>query len=152
MAVELEFAVEGEERISRVLGITAEGVKDFSKPFQDSGRQMLKTFDMNFRSRGSLYGGWAPRVPQYRSGSRVDTWPLMEKSGRMRRSFRSTVTRTSLRLDNSAPYFVYHQSSARRSGRLPRRLMMKLRAQDADMIMKTFQKYLVELARKAGTR
>lgn len=149
--VELQFSIEGSEPISRRLGITAEGVKNFRKPFTEIGDSLLKTFDMNFSSRGALYGGWAPRKPQFKGGVRVDTWPLMEKTGRMRRSFTKTVRSDSLELANGARYFKYHQSNGPRD-RLPRRVMMKLRRQDADMIVKTFQSYLIEEARKAGTR
>lgn len=151
MALQLDFSIEGTERVSRVLDITVDGVKDFKKPFTDVGRSMLKTFDMNFDARGGLYGGWAPRKPQFRGGTRIDTWPLLEKSGAMRKGFKSTVKKDSVELTNSRSYFVYHQSNTART-RLPRRVMMKLRQQDAQMVVKTFQAYLIELARKAGTR
>jgi phage gpG-like protein len=152
MALELTFSVEGSEQISRRLGITAEGVKNFREPLREVGKDLLKTFDTNFSSRGALYGGWAPRKPQYRNGVRVDTWPLMEKSGRMRRSFKSDVRPFTVELSNRATYFKYHQSNAPRRSKLPRRAMMKLRAQDADHIVKTFQAYLVKLARQSGAR
>ncbi len=146
--LELSFSLEGQEIVHRRLGISAEGVKSFREPLNQIGTNFMKTFDMNFRSRGALYGGWAPRKPQYRGGVRVDTWPLLEKTGKMRRSFRSKASSNSLVLDNTAPYFVYHQSSARRGSRLPRRALMKLRQQDAEMIVRAFQAYLVALTRR----
>lgn len=153
MAVELQFSVEGSEIVSRRLGITAEGVTDFKKPFSDVGKTLLKTFDTNFDSRGREYSaGWAPRKPQYKKGVRIDTWPLLEKSGDMRGGFRKKLTKWSLELYNTQSYFKYHQSNAPRKSNLPRRVMMKLREQDATMIVKSFQAYLVELSRKAGTR
>ncbi len=151
MALQLDFSIEGTERVSRVLNVPIDGVKDFRKPLTDVSKTLLKTFDMNFSARGGLYGGWAPRKPQYKGGIRIDNWPLLEKSGKMRKSFKSDVRKDSLELTNSQRYFVYHQSNAART-RLPRRVMMKLRQQDATMIVKTFQGYLIELARKAGTR
>jgi phage gpG-like protein len=150
--LQLDFQVEGAEKVSRTLGITASAVRSFKEPLSAISRDLLKTFDMNFSARGALYGGWAPRKPQYRGGQRIDNWPLMEKTGRMRKSFKSKVSRTSVELFNPTPYFVCHQTNRRRSGRLPRRAMMKLRRQDADMVVKEFQKYLIKLARKSGAR
>lgn len=149
--LELSFSLQGQEIVHRRLGISAEGVKSFKQPLDKIGGNFMKAFDLNFSSRGSLYGGWAPRKPQFRAGRRVDTWPLMEKTGRMRKSFNKTVTSTSLTLGNSAPYFVYHQSNKNRT-RLPRRMMMKIRQQEATMIVKTFQAYLVEVLRRSGGR
>lgn len=148
--MELKFSIEGAEPISRNLGEIANGVKDFKKPFEDVSKAMLKTFQMNFDSRGSLYGGWAARKPQYKGGVRIDTWPLMEKTGRMRRSFKSDVRSTSIELYNTRSYFKYHQSNAPRTSNLPRRAMMKLRRQDADMVVRQFQLYLIDIQRKSG--
>lgn len=150
--LDLTFSLEGGEVVSRRLGISAAGVKDFRRPLDQIGRNFLKVFDRNFSSRGSLYDGWAPRKPRYYMGARVDTWPLMEKTGRMRRAFKADVTTTSLKIDNPTPYFVYHQSSKLPRTKLPRRVMMKIRRQDAESIVKEFQLYLVEVMRRAGTR
>jgi phage gpG-like protein len=149
--VDLSFSIEGEETVHRSLGIVAKGVTSFKEPLGNIGKTFLKTFDMNFSSRGALYGGWTPRKPVYKGGTRIDTWPLMEKTGRMRKSFEMENSGTSLLLTNSVPYFVYHQSNQPRA-HLPRRVMMKLRAQDASTITKTFQMYLIDLLRQTGER
>lgn len=142
--VELSFSLEGGEVVHRRLGIVAEGVTSFREPLDQIGRNFMKVFDLNFSTRGATYGGWAPRARQY-------PWPLLERTGRMREGFQRKVDRKSLTLDNEAPYFVYHQSSAPRQ-RLPRRVMMKIRAQDATMIVKEFQFYLIKLLRMRGVR
>lgn len=149
--IDLTFNLEGAEVVHRRLGITAEGVKSFKEPLAQIGHNFMKTFDMNFDARGGLYGGWAPRKPRYYAGQRIDTWPLMERTGRMREAFAADVTKTGLVLGNSAPYFVYHQSNQPRT-RLPRRVMMKIRDQDATMIVKEFQYYVVNLLRSSGDR
>ena len=149
--VDLRFTLEGQEVVSRRLGIAAAGVTDFKAPFAKIGSNFLKTFDTNFSARGGVYGRWQPRKPKYRNGIRIDTWPLLEKTGRMRRSFTQQTTRNRLVLGNSAPYFVYHQSNGPRT-RLPRRVMMKLRQQEATMIVKEFQAFLIGVLRSAGER
>ncbi len=151
MPVTLNFSIEGQERVRRTLGIHVAGFKTYREPLGNIGKSLMKTFDVNFSGRGSLYGGWKPRKPQYRNGRRVDTWPLLERTGKLRKGFRSHPSSHQLVVDNDVPYFIYHQSRASRR-KLPRRAMMALRRQEAEMVVKSFQAYLVALARKAGTR
>lgn len=149
--LDISFSLEGEGVVHRRLDIAAEGVKDFHQPLDQIGRNFLKVFDANFDSLGGAYGGWQPRKPQMVGSTRIDTWLLMEKTGRMRHAFTKAVSATSLKLGNGAPYFVYHQSNKPRK-RLPRRVMMKIREQDAQMIVKEFQYYLIGLLRAEGKR
>ncbi|MET3349039.1 UNVERIFIED_ORG: phage gpG-like protein [Arthrobacter sp. UYEF1] len=144
--MELRFEIEGEPQLVGYLGVVAEGIKDFGKPLQSIGSELIKTFDLNFAQRGGVFGGWAPRKPQYRAGNRVDTWPLLEKTGDMRHSFRSDASTTSVSVGNAAPYFAYHQSNQPRA-RLPRRVMMKVDAARRTFIVKAFQLHIVEALR-----
>lgn len=81
-----------------------------------------------FNSQGGILGlNWQRLAPSttraktknYRQFSNV---PLMA-SGRMRESFVAASTPTSVTISNTAPYFIYHQSTATRY-KLPRRAMM----------------------------
>src|SRR5215213_6715697 len=108
--LDLEFRIEGVPEVSRRLLVSAEGVKDFRQPLRQIGDELQKTFQMNFSQRGALFGGWAPRKPRYKNGQRVDTWPLLEKTGAMRKSFKDHLDPTKIVLTNTAPYFHYHQS------------------------------------------
>ena len=69
----------------------------------------------------------------------------------MRKAFQKRVTESNVTIDNPTSYFVYHQSRAPRK-RLPRRVMMQLRQQEAEMIVKTFQAYVIAAMRRAGER
>lgn len=146
--LELSFEIDGKV-VHRRLEVASDQFKTLKEPMDDIGRTLLKTFDTNFASRGGEYGGWKPRKPQYSGTRRIDTWPLMERTGRLRRGFRQDTGNFSVRLYNPTPYFRYHQLG---TARLPKRVMMSLRQQDGRMIVSTVQRYVIESLRKAGLR
>lgn len=137
MAVQLQFEIEGEKQVSAVLGITADHVKNFRKPMERIAGELQKSFQMNFSSRGALFmpGGWPPRARYY-------PWPILEKTGLMRRSFREEVHDDYVVMFNSTPYFRYHQSNRPRK-RLPRRVMMKIDEQRRNFIFKELQAHIL---------
>lgn len=134
--MELEFTID-DKKVVRVLDTAGRALKTYKAPLTDISKDLLKTIDLNFDSRGSLYGGWAPRTKAY-------PWPLLENTGTMRDNFDKEVTDKQASIFNLTDYFVYHQSSAPRTTNLPRRVMMSLRRQDARMITKTFQSYIAD--------
>jgi phage gpG-like protein len=137
--VKISIDIEGETQLSRRLLIVADGITNFETPLKNIGNELLKTFDMNFAEEGRLFGGWKERKQDY-------PWPILQKSGRMRQSFRSSVGQTQVSLKNTAPYFKYHQSNRPRR-RLPRRVMMKVDQDRKTFIIKTLQSYIVGLIR-----
>jgi phage gpG-like protein len=145
--LDLTFSIEGDKQVSRRLMIVADGVTDFTQPLHSIGGELNKTFQLNFDAEGGLFGGWPERVPQYKNGQRVDTWPILQKTGRMRQGFQQNVGKVTLVIFNPVEYFKYHQSNKPRR-RLPRRVMMKIDNERADYIVKAFQAYIVGLMRK----
>ncbi len=139
MAIELRFVIEGEVQLAAYLGTAANNVKDFRPALQKVSSELLKSFDLNYSSRGSLFGGWAPRTKSY-------PWPLLEKSGAMRSAFSGAVSRDSVTLSNGVPYFKYHQSNQART-RLPRRTMMKIDAARRTFVIKAFQQHIIDVVR-----
>lgn len=137
--VNLEVTVEGEKQVSRRLLIVADGVSDFESPLKKIGGELHKTFQSNFDSGGSLFGGWVPRKQDY-------PWPILDKTSRMRNSFKQKAGKNELEITNSTSYFKYHQSNKSRK-RLPRRVMMKIDNERRNFITKTFQAYIVQLIR-----
>lgn len=135
----LQMSLEGETQIDRILGISAAGVTDFSRPLNQSKTLILDRVQQNFDQRGALFGGWKPRTMAY-------PWPLLEQTGKMRKSFTGSVTPTQLTVTNTDPKFPFHQSNKPRK-RLPRRVMLKVDATTATTITKAFQAYLVGLMR-----
>lgn len=144
--MQLEFVIEGEKQLSRRLGIVADGIKDFRPPFQLSASEFIRVFKANFSARGSTLGEpWQDRQPQYRAGTRVDVWPLLQETGAMRNSFQAQVKADGLVIFNVAEYFKYHQSNQARKTKLPRRIMMKLDEARRRFIVKSMQEYIVRL-------
>ncbi len=141
--VGITIDLQGEKLMSRALEMSALKIADFTAPLAASAAALQKSFQMNFDEDGGLYGGWAPRKPQMRAGARIDTWPLLQKTGAMRSSFYSDITPTMATLGNHAPYFKYHQSSAPRT-RLPRRVMIGITNSDKVVIQKIFQQHILD--------
>jgi phage gpG-like protein len=139
MGFQLGFELEGERQVSAELGIAADHIKDWRQPLTSVGSELLKAFDLNFASRGQLFGGWAPRTKDY-------PWPLLEKTGQMRKSFHSQVAGDAVVLGNPTPYFKYHQSNQPRR-RLPRRVMMKIDEARRNLIFKIFQAHVIDATR-----
>jgi phage gpG-like protein len=147
MGVVIRGEIEGEVQLSQELGLSAGRIKDFSSVFHQVDEELLKAIDLNFEERGALFtSGWQPRKPQYRRGERVDTWPLLEKTGRMRKAFTSNISATELIIGNTASYFKYHQSNRART-KLPRRLMLAIDAARQAFVIKAFQRHIVESTR-----
>lgn len=146
--MDLQITLEGEKQVSRRLLVVADGITNFEQPLRNIGGELHKTFQDNFAAEGALFGGWAERKPQYSRGERVDTWPILNKTGRMKQSFRDNVGKTELIISNEASYFKYHQSNKEPRTRLPRRVMMKIDMERKNFIVKEFQRYIVGLMRK----
>jgi phage gpG-like protein len=121
--LELKYSIEGEVQLARRLKNLSGRVKDFKPEFRKS-TNFLKDFfgGQVFDTKGRAIGEpWKKRkVPR--------PWPLLQKSGRMRRGFKTRAKRLSGEVYNAVDYFKYHQSKAPRR-RLPRRIMMKLTSQ-----------------------
>jgi len=131
----------------KILGITTK-LKDLSRPLMLSKDTVLQETDQQWSSEGSHLGtAWKARKPQQgKDGQRVDTWPLLEKTGKMRKSFSFQSTKDSMRIFNTASYFPYHQSSASRR-KLPHRPMLVLSPKLKEQIVKIFQAELRNLTR-----
>ena len=138
----LDATLEGEQQLSRRLGIVADGVEDFSPALENIADELLHSVDENFSQRGGLFGGWPARKDD-------NPWPLLEKTGEMRGSFMSAVKSDYLELGNADPKFKFHQSNQPRT-RLPRRVMLKIDQQRKVYITKAFQQYLAGLIQESN--
>ena len=133
--------IEGERQLSRKFEIMADGIEDFSKPLREINQEYRSAIDRNFASRGAEFGeSWAPRKASY-------PWPLLQRSGKMRNSMYSTISKVELKIENMTDYFKYHQSRAPRT-KLPRRVMFALDERRAQMVMENLQKYIVGIVRR----
>ena len=129
MAINIQFEIEGVKELSRrIIGI-AKDTNDFSKEFKQSG-DFLKLFSETkvFDSEGSILRKKWASGPNYNK---------LQRTGRMRRGFKSRSKKMSTTVSNVVDYFKYHQSRLPRR-RLPRRIMLRLTEQIRQRIVKFF--------------
>jgi phage gpG-like protein len=144
--LQLEWNIEGEKSLSRVLLGLSTDVKDLKRPFNDSAEYLKRTFSGDvFRTQGAAIGEKWKRLSPYTIAQRArDGYfggPLI-RTGRMQQSFRTIVTSDQAVIYNTAEYFKYHQSNQQRSFRLPRRVMMGLGPNQKVTIVRYFQDYI----------
>jgi len=56
----IRWTIEGVPELSRVLLMTHKKLDDFSKPLFKASQMILDDVETQFRTEGSLSGGWAP--------------------------------------------------------------------------------------------
>ena len=142
MATEFTITLEGEKQLSRRILKLADNVQDF-RPELSKSTSFLKNFFGGevFATRGGAIGeSWVKRKKAY-------SWPILERSGKMRRSFKTKAEKLRGEVWNAVRYFKYHQSRLPRH-KLPRRVMMKLTNQLKDEIIQIFHKGLWERTKK----
>ena len=134
--VEIKWTIEGEKQLSRRLTKLGKNVEDFRPEFKKSTRFLKGFFGGEvFSTKGGAIGErWKPRKQSY-------SWSILERSGKMRKSFRDRVEKLSAEVYNAMDYFKYHQSRMPRR-RLPRRVMMKLTDQVKNKIVSIFHEGL----------
>lgn len=136
--------MEGERQVAAVLGLTANNVNNFRRPLLKTRMNIMNDVETNYNQRGNLFGGWKPRKYSY-------PHPLLEKSGKMRRSFKTKTTSDTLEVSNEAKYFKYHQSNKPRGSNLPRRVMLKIIPGTRTKIFKNFQEHIVKSMKEASS-
>jgi len=133
--IQLSADIEGSKELSRRLLKIPADIGNFKVPLFKVDREVRISIEANYGSRGALFGErWAPRKDS-------KPHPLLEKTGRMRRSFESDLGPDYVAITNSAEQFKFHQSAAPRK-KLPRRVMMKLDELRKTFIVKTFQAHV----------
>ena len=150
---QLEWSIEGEKQLSRVLRGVANDVQDLRKPFKESGEKLKRTFEDDvFRTQGAAIGEKWARLSPYTVAQKArlgySAAPLI-RTGAMKEAFRSIASSDQAVIYNTAEYFKYHQSNKPRR-RIPRRVMMKLGENQREEVVKIFQRYLRESLRKHG--
>ena len=127
----LQWSIEGEKQISRILLNVSNAAKDFKKPLEQSATMLRELFEGDvFKTEGrAIQRQWERLSPatvarKARSGSPFPTKILVD-TGKMQESFYTTVTSDYAIIGNNQDYFKYHQSNKPRK-RLPRRQMMRI--------------------------
>lgn len=146
----LRFSISGQVQLSRVLLNVSNAVKDWTPALEKSAEDLIEVFSYDvFESEGAAIGEpWDPLSAAY-AKRKEKLYPgtgILEASGLMRDSFTRLIDSTSLKIGNAAEYFKYHQSSAPRTSRLPRRIMMQLTLDLREIVVKNFQRQFSERA------
>ncbi len=140
MSLSVNITVSGGADFIQKLKALGPKLTNFSKPLKEIGTELKKYYSGQvFESQGGVYGTpWAqlsPSTQKYKAIHYVQysAVPLIA-TDTMRNSFRATVSPRRLVIDNTAPYFPYHQSSDART-KLPRRQMIGI-SDDVKQIIK----------------
>lgn len=146
---QLQWSIEGDKELSRVLTGLGAKLDDFRQPFNSSAEYLKSTFSKDvFNTQGRAIGErWkrlSPATVADKARRGYLSGPLI-RTGRMRDSFASIVQTDQAVVYNTAEYFKYHQSKHGRSGRLPRRVMMALGANQKVEIVRYFQQYVQQV-------
>jgi len=127
--MELKFSIEGEAQLSRRLNSLGNMTKNFKPEFKKSG-DFLKGF-----FGGEVFDTEGAAIKEKWVGGK--SYNRLQRSGRMRRSFKAKSDKLSASIWNATDYFKYHQSKQPRR-KLPRRIMMKLTNQLKNKIIQIF--------------
>jgi phage gpG-like protein len=133
----LQFRIEGKTELSRKFRGISTDVKNWKPQMKKVGDYLIKVFSGPvFTSRGAEIGEpWKARKDN-------NPWPLLQRTGKMRKSFKYQAQTAQVTILNTTDYFKYHQSKQPRR-KLPRRVMMKLDRERKEGIIKIFHQRLV---------
>jgi len=141
------------------------------KPLNASGFYMKQEAIKNFPAKGSIMqrGGWPPLAkPEWRTSpkgkrywfpgtqaikksKRYGGQPIMVRTGKLRKSFIRSIARisprqSSIEVRNPVHYAIEHQ---RGYGKLPRRVLLKFRANHIKKIRDIFADWVVSSIKKS---
>lgn len=168
--MDLTFEIDGQKVLSRQLLIASQEIKSMRPEFKKIGQTLERSALENIQNQGSEWGGkWKPLAPatvQARAkGSRgykgkqkaagvSASRPILTYTGKLSKSFSSKAEPMQVETGNDAPYFKYHQSRVRTSSKLPRRLILEMKAQDKvdilNIIAKGIDKRIGNTGRQIG--
>lgn len=152
MAFQLKWSIEGEQQLSRRLRNIEQGTKDLQPAFQKTADYLVRIFSTDvFDTQGrAIEEQWqrlSPATVARKARTRMSP-DILVATGAMKRSFVSSVSSVQAVISNTAEYFKYHQSNKARTSSLPRRVMMKLGKAQRVEIVRFFQDYLRDKAKR----
>jgi len=141
----IRWTIEGVPELSRVLLTAHKKLDDFSKPLFKASQMILDDVETQFRTEGSLSGGWAPLklstiIDKAKKG--FGGKPILQRTEALKKSFYRQVSSRRAYISSTSPYFKYHQSRQARTTELPRRPMLLLTQSTKEKIVKEFHKFI----------
>jgi phage gpG-like protein len=148
--IHFEISVDGEVQLSRALSRFGDRLFHMRPFFATAAEQVQKSVAAQFDAQGGRTGGWRPLSPRYAAYklAQVGSKPILEYSGRMRRSLTGQGGDSIRELDDNhlrwgtrTPYAIYHQRGTRR---MPQRRIIDLTEDDRRGLMKSLQQFLMQ--------
>lgn len=137
----IDLKITGDQEVQRKLRKLGDGINDLSDSMRQIGQSAISyystdSFAYRGRNFGAAWTGYATATQLARDNRKSKAFArqgntLLIKSGSMQSGFFAKADRSSVIIDNHAPYYKYHQSSAARKSSfktpgahgLPRRQM-----------------------------
>ncbi len=152
MGFQLQWSIEGDQQLSRVLLLAAEKVKDWTPAFKETALELKSIFSNEvFTSQGAAIDEkWSPLKKAYalRKSKAYPGKGILEATGKMRNGFLTLWRPDMAKVWNEVEYFKYHQSNQPRT-KLPRRVMMKLANSQKVVVVKIFHTYFQAVLSKS---
>jgi phage gpG-like protein len=143
----ISIDIEGEKQLAAGFLRVERGFESFRDPLTKSDSLLRRAIDTNFSQSGRELGkAWKPLAESTVKQKGNST--ILHRTGRMRKAFDSEVTKEHLIIKNTAGYFPFHQSNKPRTGRLPRRIMLRIDRKRRDEIIRIFTAYNHQVAKE----
>ena len=136
-------------RAQNMLKSLTMGLKDPSRPLEQSIKWIYNDTKTNFGREGALYGGWRP-LAERTVNERIKLGyggrhPILERGGDLKRGFNWHMpSNTVATIDNKVEYFPIHQLG---KGRVPPRVMLNVRPEGVNAIVNYFVNWIINLVR-----
>jgi phage gpG-like protein len=144
----ITFDIEGEKQVAAGFDFVGKELKSLKKPLKKASEKFVRAIDTQFDSEGGEFGTkWQQLSPKYASwkAAKYPGKGILQRTGKMRKSFKTKIAPLSATIFNPTFYFKFHQSNTARRGKLPRRVMMQIDRRRQDMILREFTIYLNEV-------
>jgi phage gpG-like protein len=135
-------------RAQNMLRSLTMGLKDPSRPLEQSIKWIYNDVEQNFKSEGKLYGGWArlaPRTLQDKARLGYGGKQILERTGKLKKGFNWHMPKhTVATIDNKVEYFPIHQLGKRP---VPQRKMLDVRPEGINAIVNYFVNWIINLVK-----
>lgn len=141
----VHFSFENPQNITFAERISHYGrrAKDMSPVFDEYGPYMLRSIDRNFQAEGrpDRWARLAPATIQERIRLGFGRGPILQRTKKLRRGFRTESGKRTFRIKNIVDYFAHHQYGAPKAN-IPMRRMVVLLVQDRAQFTRIARKHL----------
>ena len=153
----ITIEVKGMDKVLQGMSNLGKELSNPKQPLEYSGSYMKEEAERNFPAKGSVMqeGGWRPlteRTKKIKKAKGYGGQPMMVRTGDLRDSFKKSEPRiganiSSINVWNPVSYAIEHQLGIGKN--LPRRTLLKFRANHRKKIIDIFINWIVRSAQKS---